>query len=74
VTHLVVPHFQNTWRIFKSRPGAFVGAMMLLFASWVALEIAVAAGAAFPGLGLLVTFPVSLLAISAFYRLQQSAA
>lgn len=34
-------HFQNAWETFKTHPRAFVIAMLLLFASWVALEIAV---------------------------------
>jgi uncharacterized membrane protein len=39
--HATAPHFRNAWRIFQSSPRVFVSAMLCLFASWVALEIAV---------------------------------
>lgn len=37
----VTPHFQTGWRLFKSHSGVFVVSMLLLFLSWVILEIAV---------------------------------
>jgi hypothetical protein len=37
----VIPHFQNGWRLFKSNASAFTISMLLLFLSWVVLEIAV---------------------------------
>lgn len=35
--------FRTAWRIFKSYPRVFVISMLILFASWVALELAVVA-------------------------------
>lgn len=37
----VTPHFETGWRLFKSRASVFVVSMLLLFLSWVVLEIAV---------------------------------
>jgi len=37
----VTPHFETGWRLFKSRASVFVLSMLLLFLSWVVLEIAV---------------------------------
>jgi hypothetical protein len=37
----VTSHFETGWRLFKSHPGVFVVSMLLLFLSWVVLEIAV---------------------------------
>ena len=37
----VTSHFETGWRLFKSHPGVFVISMLLVFLSWVALEIAV---------------------------------
>jgi hypothetical protein len=113
----VKSHFETGWRLFKSRAGVFVVSMLLLFLSWVVLEIAVVflhrpglavwlmlhlawlflfAGMlvglhlmalksvdaevprvgdlfgslerALLGIGLVISFPVSLLAITGFYR------
>jgi hypothetical protein len=36
-------HFRRAWSAFKASPSVFVGATLLLFASWVALELAVVA-------------------------------
>jgi len=64
----VTSHFQIGWRLFKTRakytqPGAlFVIAFLLS-----------AARAAILGLGLVISFPVSLLAIAGFYRSLQPA-
>ena len=38
----VTPHFETGWRLFRSRASVFVVSMLLLFLSWVVLEIAVA--------------------------------
>ena len=37
----VTSYFQDGWRLFKSHASAFVISMLLLFLSWVVLEIAV---------------------------------
>jgi hypothetical protein len=37
----VTSHFETGWRLFKSRASVFVVSMLLLFLSWVVLEIAV---------------------------------
>ena len=37
----VTSHFETGWRLFKSRASVFVVSMLLLFLSWVSLEIAV---------------------------------
>jgi hypothetical protein len=37
----VISHFETGWRLFKSRASVFVVSMLLLFLSWVSLEIAV---------------------------------
>jgi hypothetical protein len=37
----VTSHFDSGWRLFKSRASVFVVSLLLLFLSWVALEIAV---------------------------------
>jgi hypothetical protein len=37
----VTSHFDSGWRLFKSRASVFVVSMLLLFLSWVVLEIAV---------------------------------
>jgi uncharacterized membrane protein len=37
----VTSHFDSGWRLFKSRASVFVVSVLLLFLSWVALEIAV---------------------------------
>jgi hypothetical protein len=37
----VTPHFETGWRLFKSHASVFVVSMLLLFLSWVVLEIAV---------------------------------
>jgi len=37
----VTPHFQDGWRLFQLHASAFVASMLLLFLSWVVLEIAV---------------------------------
>lgn len=37
----VTSHFETGWRLFKSHAGTFVISMLLLFLSWVVLEIAV---------------------------------
>jgi hypothetical protein len=37
----VTSHFETGWRLFKSHAGVFVVSMLLLFLSWVVLEIAV---------------------------------
>jgi hypothetical protein len=37
----VTPHFQTGWRLFRSHASVFVISMLLLFLSWVVLEIAV---------------------------------
>jgi hypothetical protein len=36
-------HLRRAWSVFKASPSVFVGATLLLFASWVALELAVVA-------------------------------
>jgi uncharacterized membrane protein len=36
-------HFQNAWKAFKTHPRIFVISMLVLFASWVALELSVVA-------------------------------
>jgi uncharacterized membrane protein len=36
-------HFQNAWKAFKSYPRVFLISMLILFGSWVALEVAVVA-------------------------------
>jgi hypothetical protein len=38
----VTSHFETGWRLFRSRASVFVISMLLLFLSWVAMEIAVA--------------------------------
>ena len=43
MTDPVTPHFQTGWRAFKSSPRIFLISMLILFASWVALELAVVA-------------------------------
>ena len=37
----VTSHFETGWRLFRSRASVFVISMLLLFLSWVAMEIAV---------------------------------
>ena len=37
----VTLHFETGWRLFKSHASAFVVSMLLLFLSWIVLEIAV---------------------------------
>ena len=37
----VTSHFETGWRLFKSRASVFVVSMLLLFLSWVSVEIAV---------------------------------
>jgi hypothetical protein len=37
----VTSHFQGGWRLFRSHASAFIASMILLFLSWVVLEIAV---------------------------------
>jgi hypothetical protein len=37
----VTSHFETGWRLFKSRASIFLVSMLLLFLSWVVLEIAV---------------------------------
>jgi hypothetical protein len=37
----VTKHFETGWRLFRSRASVFVVSMLLLFLSWVVLEIAV---------------------------------
>lgn len=39
----IAPHFRTAWKAFKSHPRVFVISMLILFASWVALEVAVVA-------------------------------
>jgi uncharacterized membrane protein len=39
----VTVHFQHAWKAFKSHPRVFVISMLVLFASWVVLEVAVIA-------------------------------
>lgn len=39
----IAPHFRTAWKAFKSHPRVFVVSMLILFASWVALEVAVVA-------------------------------
>lgn len=36
-------HFQNAWKAFKSYPSIFIVSMLILFASWAVLEVAVVA-------------------------------
>jgi hypothetical protein len=56
-------HFESGWRLFKSHASVFVVSMLLLFLSWVVLV----------GIGLVISFPVSLRAIAGFYRSLQPA-
>ena len=37
----VTSHFETGWRLFRSHAGVFVVSMLLLFLSWVVLEVAV---------------------------------
>ena len=37
----VISHFETGWRLFKSHASIFVVSMLLLFLSWVVLEVAV---------------------------------
>jgi uncharacterized membrane protein len=39
----IIPHFRMAWNAFKSHPRVFVISMLILFASWGALELAVVA-------------------------------
>ena len=41
MTDSALLHFQNAWRAFKSHPRVFLLSMIILFASWVVLEVAV---------------------------------
>jgi hypothetical protein len=41
MTDSATPHFQKAWEAFKSYPRVFVISMLILFASWAALEVAV---------------------------------
>jgi uncharacterized membrane protein len=41
MTDSVISHFGIGWRAFKSYPRVFVLSMLILFASWVVLEVAV---------------------------------
>src|SRR5713101_106380 len=43
MTHQGTARFWTAWRTFKSCPRVFVISMLILFASWVALELAVVA-------------------------------
>lgn len=43
MTDSVTLHFQNGWRAFRAYPRVFVVSMLLLFASWVVLELSVIA-------------------------------
>jgi uncharacterized membrane protein len=43
MTEPAAPPFRTGWRAFRSHPGVYVAAMLILFASWVALELAVVA-------------------------------
>jgi hypothetical protein len=82
----VTPHFESGWRLFKSHASVFVVSMLLLFLSWVAhgnlVPLGVlfliaflfnVAGMALLGIGLIISVPVSLLAIAGFYRSLQPA-
>jgi hypothetical protein len=60
----VMSHFQIGWGLFKARAGVFVFLIAFLLN---------ATGAAILGLGLVTSFPVSLLAIAGFYRSLQPA-
>ena len=39
----ITRHFRNAWRAFKAQPAVFVISMLVLFASWVVLELSVVA-------------------------------
>ena len=65
----VTSHFQIDWRLFKAR-----GNYTQLGTLFVIAFLLNAAGAAILGLGLVISFPVSLLAIAGFYRSLQLAA
>ena len=41
MTYSAIPHFRNAWKAFKSYPRVFIFSMLILFASWVILEVAV---------------------------------
>jgi hypothetical protein len=41
MTNSAAPHFRIAWRAFKAHPGLFVASILVLFASWAALEVAV---------------------------------
>jgi hypothetical protein len=56
-------HFESGWRLFKSHASVFVVSMLLRFLSWVVLV----------DIGLVIFFPVSLLAIAGLYRSLQPA-
>ena len=64
----VTSHFQIGWRLFKAR-----GNYTQLGTLFVIAFLLNAAGAAILGLGLVISFPVSLLAIAGFYRSLQPA-
>jgi hypothetical protein len=64
----VTSHFQIGWRLFKAR-----AKYTQLDALFVIAFLLNAAGAAILGLGLAISFPVSLLAIAGFYRSLQPA-
>jgi uncharacterized membrane protein len=36
-------HFRTGWRAFRAQPGVFVASLLILFASWAALEVSVIA-------------------------------
>ena len=63
----VISHFQIGWALFKARAGIFDVSMFLI------VFLLNAAGTAILGLGLVISFPVSLLAIAGFYRSVQLA-
>ena len=43
MTESVLSHFGIGWKAFKAHPRVFVISMLILFASWVVLEVAVIA-------------------------------
>lgn len=43
MARLATRHFRSAWRVFKPNSAVFAGCLLVLFASWVALELAVVA-------------------------------
>ena len=43
MTQPEIPHFRIGWRAFKTQPGVLIVSLLILFASWAALEVSVIA-------------------------------